>query len=78
VGEHKAVALNGMVGQAARQVYADPDPSLMQIGTPVGCLGRQPQHRHGRLVSVKNYPNVRNALVGDSLETRVQANALLQ
>lgn len=76
--QHRPIALHRMMGQAAMQVDPGANAALVQIGSAVGCLGRQPQHGHGRLVAIEDHADIRNALVGNRLEDGVQAHSLLK
>src|SRR5437660_355852 len=70
-------ALHGVVGDAGVEIDAGADAALVQVGPAVGLLRRQAQHGHRRLVAVDDDAHVRNALVTDGREVRMQANALL-
>src|SRR5262249_7319126 len=76
VAEYEAVMLHGVVRQTAVQFDADADAPLVQVRPAVGRFRWQPQHRHRRLLTIDDHTHVRDALVGDGLEIRVQADAL--
>jgi hypothetical protein len=67
--------------RAARASAADVDAgarrALVQVGLAVGLASGQAHHRHHRIALVDHGTDVRHALVGDLVEQRIEAHAVL-